>query len=131
MNNIINKSSRSFIVNNVKPIQICTNQNTLMHQSEYLDAHLVTSKVGVEWRTVLFLFRCYMLVEICYFKYTRASHDGQNMFSSSASITAAEKVMIASKHVFHKTRITASEGTQHNSSIMEHVVLDIPNMFGS
>ena len=30
-----------------------------------------------------------------------------------------------------KTRITVSEGTQHNSSITEHVVLDIPNMFGS
>ena len=66
----------------------------------YLDAHLVTSKVGVEWRTVLFLFRCYVLVEICYFKYTRASHDGQNMFSSSASITAAEKVMISVKTCF-------------------------------
>ena len=39
----------------------------------YLDTHLVTSRVGVEWRTVPFLFRCYVLVEICHFKYTRAT----------------------------------------------------------
>ena len=53
------------------------------------------------------------------------------MWCNIAFITAAEKVMIVSKHVCHKTCITASEGTQHNSSITEHVMLDIPNMFGS
>ena len=30
----------------------------------YLDTHLVTSRVGAEWRTVPFLFRCYVLGEI-------------------------------------------------------------------
>ena len=37
------------------------------------DIHLVTTRVGVEWRTVPSLFRCYVLVELGHFEYTWTS----------------------------------------------------------
>ena len=52
-------------------------------------------------------------------------------FSPQHPLLPLRKLWWVSKHVFHKTCITVSEGTQHNSSITEHVVLNIPNMLGS